>query len=73
LEETAKQAEKALEELKQRTTDINRERKNSQVGFMLISRATLVFISVVIQDTNRKPVDIAGEKVDRVDIKHPPD
>ncbi|KAG1783683.1 breast carcinoma amplified sequence 2 [Suillus placidus] len=30
LEATAKQAEAALEELKQRTTDVNRERKNSQ-------------------------------------------
>ncbi|OAX44862.1 breast carcinoma amplified sequence 2, partial [Rhizopogon vinicolor AM-OR11-026] len=39
LEETAKQAEKALEELKQRTTDINRERKNSQtrIGNQLTS------------------------------------
>ncbi|KAG2350643.1 breast carcinoma amplified sequence 2, partial [Suillus weaverae] len=33
LEATAKQAEAALEELKQRTTDVNRERKNSQTRF----------------------------------------
>lgn len=31
LEETAKQSERALEELKQLTTEVNRERKNSQV------------------------------------------
>ncbi|KAG2149739.1 breast carcinoma amplified sequence 2 [Suillus cothurnatus] len=39
LEATAKQAETALEELKQRTTDINRERKNSQtrIGNQLTS------------------------------------
>jgi len=40
LEETAKQAEKALEELKQRTTDINRERKNFQVGLVFIIGAS---------------------------------
>ncbi|KAH7883817.1 breast carcinoma amplified sequence 2 [Phlebopus sp. FC_14] len=33
LEETAKQVEKALEELKQLTTDLNRERKNSQTRY----------------------------------------
>ncbi|KAG2044269.1 breast carcinoma amplified sequence 2 [Suillus americanus] len=39
LEATAKQAEAALEELKQRTTDVNRERKNSQtrIGNQLTS------------------------------------
>ncbi|KAG0703116.1 breast carcinoma amplified sequence 2 [Suillus ampliporus] len=39
LEATAKQAEQALEELKQSTTDINRERKNSQtrIGNQLTS------------------------------------
>lgn len=31
LEETTKGVEKALEELKDRTTDVNRERKQSQV------------------------------------------
>lgn len=31
LEETAKQSEGALEELKQLTTELNRERQNSQV------------------------------------------
>lgn len=33
LEESAKQAERALEELKERTTDLNRERKNSQTRY----------------------------------------
>lgn len=32
MEETAKQAEKALEDLKQLTVDVNRERKNSQAS-----------------------------------------
>ena len=32
LESTAKQAEKALEDLKQLTVEVNRERKNAQVG-----------------------------------------
>ena len=32
LEETAKQSEKALEDLKQLTVDVNRERKNTQVS-----------------------------------------
>jgi len=32
MEETAKQTEKALEDLKQLTVDVNRERKNSQVS-----------------------------------------
>lgn len=32
LEETAKQSETALEEMKQLTTEVNRERKNSQVS-----------------------------------------
>ena len=34
MEEAAKQYEKALEELKQLTVDVNRERKNSQVSVM---------------------------------------
>lgn len=34
MEETAKQYEKALEELKQLTVDVNRERKNSQVSVL---------------------------------------
>jgi hypothetical protein len=72
LEETAKQAEKALEELKQRTTDINRERKNSQVGLVFID-STLIFTFVATQDTDWEPVDIVREKMDRVDFKHPPD
>lgn len=33
LEETAKQAERSLEELKERTTELNRERKNSQTQY----------------------------------------
>ncbi|KIJ68651.1 hypothetical protein HYDPIDRAFT_82505 [Hydnomerulius pinastri MD-312] len=33
LEESAKQSEKALEDLKQLTTDLNRERKNSQTRY----------------------------------------
>ncbi|KIM67078.1 hypothetical protein SCLCIDRAFT_1210555 [Scleroderma citrinum Foug A] len=33
LEEAAKQAERALEELKERTTELNRERKNSQTRY----------------------------------------
>ncbi|KIJ08755.1 hypothetical protein PAXINDRAFT_18124 [Paxillus involutus ATCC 200175] len=33
LEETAKQSEKALEEMKQLTTDLNRDRKNSQTRY----------------------------------------
>ncbi|KAG9314574.1 breast carcinoma amplified sequence 2 [Chiua virens] len=33
LEETAKQSEKALEELKELTTELNRERKNSQTHY----------------------------------------
>ncbi|KAF9229561.1 breast carcinoma amplified sequence 2 [Gyrodon lividus] len=42
LEETAKQSEKALEELKQLTTELNRERKNSQsrYGVQLTSLET---------------------------------
>lgn len=38
LEETAKQSERALEELKELTTELNRERKNSQVRPMEIPR-----------------------------------
>ena len=34
MEEVAKQYEKALEELKQLTVDVNRERKNFQVSVM---------------------------------------
>jgi hypothetical protein len=70
LEATAKQAETALEELKQRTTDVNRERKNSQVCFVLIRRAVY---SYLFEDTNWKPVDIVGEQMDGVDIEHPSD
>jgi hypothetical protein len=70
LEATAKQAETALEELKQRTTDVNRERKNSQVCFVLIKRAVC---SYLFKDTNWKPVDIIGEQMDRIDIEHPSD
>jgi hypothetical protein len=70
LEATAKQAETALEELKQRTTDINRERKNSQVCFVLIRRAVY---SYLFEDANWKPVDILGEQMDGVDIEHPSD
>ncbi|KAI6159623.1 breast carcinoma amplified sequence 2, partial [Pisolithus thermaeus] len=33
LEEAAKQAEKALEELKEKTVELNRERKNTQTGY----------------------------------------
>lgn len=40
LEETAKQAEGALEGLKQLTTELNRERKNSQVTLDGLSAET---------------------------------
>jgi hypothetical protein len=38
LESTAKQTEKALEDLKQLTVEVNRERKNSQVSGIATSR-----------------------------------
>lgn len=36
LESTAKQAEKALEDLKQLTVEVNRERKNTQVSKLVL-------------------------------------
>jgi pre-mRNA-splicing factor SPF27 len=41
LEETAKGFEKALEELKNRTTDVNRERKQTQVRMSLFQSCLL--------------------------------
>ena len=38
LESTAKQAEKALEDLKQLTVEVNRERKNAQVSKVVVHR-----------------------------------
>jgi pre-mRNA-splicing factor SPF27 len=53
MEETAKQVEKALEDLKQLTVDVNRERKNSQtqIGAQLTSLETrwTELISSVLQ------------------------
>lgn len=48
LDSTAKQAEKALEDLKQLTIEVNRERKNTQVCRHLstfLSRQVLIVIS----------------------------
>lgn len=40
MEETAKQYEKALEDLKQLTEDVNRDRKNTQVNIIAMRKPT---------------------------------
>jgi Breast carcinoma amplified sequence 2 (BCAS2) len=63
LEADTKKAESLLEELKEQTTSLNRERKNSQVnrlgGQFDVSDAKR-FV-----DKSRGPVNVIGESVDR--------
>jgi len=70
LEEAAKQAERALEELKEGTTELNRERKTSQVVsrlFAILSTANL------LADPIRHAVDCVGNKMDGVAIQYSTD
>lgn len=70
LEEAAKQAERALEELKERTTELNRERKNSQVVSRLL---TILSTADLLADPIRHAVDCAGNKMDGVVIQYSTD
>jgi hypothetical protein len=68
LESTAKQAEKALEDLKQLTVEVNRERKNAQVSLSLCTDLWLD-IESTNTDANWKPAYIVGDTMDRIDFE----
>jgi hypothetical protein len=61
LEADSKRAEKILEELKEQTTALNRERKNSQVCGM---HALVCPLLTLPEDTCWRAVDIVGESMD---------
>ncbi|KAG1723063.1 breast carcinoma amplified sequence 2 [Suillus occidentalis] len=64
LEATAKQAETTLEELKQRYTDVNRERKNSQWTELITSNLQIEMANVVldagVDRLNKKEAELAS-------------
>jgi pre-mRNA-splicing factor SPF27 len=68
LEETAKQSEKALEELKQLTVDINRERKNNQVSRVQPLSAQCL---TAFTDTLRSSAHFFRDTVDRAHLECP--
>ena len=72
-ESTASNIEKALEELNNLTTEVNRDRKNFQV--CAVSRIALGSRNthVVATDADRSPVNLIGDTMDRADIQHSAD
>lgn len=71
LEATAKHTEKALEESKELTVEINRDRKNMQVCLEteLVSKCCLICMSGTVW----KAADCLGDSVDRTHIQCPSD
>ena len=61
LEADAKKAEKILEELKEQTTALNRDRKKSQVCGLYVFVCPLLTLP---EDASWRPVDIVGESMD---------
>lgn len=72
LEATTKQVEKASEDLKQLTVDVNRERKNDQVrASAIVSNGTPLMLDAI--GTTWKAVDLARDAVDGAYLEHPSD
>lgn len=61
LEADAKKAEKILEEMKEQTTALNRDRKNSQVCGL---HALVCPLLTAHEDASWRAVDIVGESMD---------
>lgn len=72
MEETAKQFEKALEDLKQLTVDVNRERKNAQVSRVPPLPAANDLTSS-FADKFRNSTYFVGDAVDRAHLQCPAD
>ena len=67
LETTAKNAEKALEELKEQITGVNRERKNTQVRLLL--RVLCTTNSPTLTDQAWGADNILGASLRRADLE----
>jgi hypothetical protein len=63
------QAEKALEELKQQTVEVNRERKNQQAS---LSSASFLYVDPTT-DQDRHTVEHARKAMDRTHLECSPD
>lgn len=68
LEANTTQMEKAVEDLQQLTTDVNRERKKMQVGTTTLAHLLVVYAGFYL-DWTWSPVDFAGNPVDRIDFQ----
>lgn len=68
MEETAKQSEKALEELNQLTVDVNRERKNSQVSSLHVSLVIIHYLIPTFIDCYRGATHGTRDTVDRANF-----
>ena len=71
-EATAQNIEKALEELKNLTTEVNRDRKNYQVR-VLMNRCGCTTYRCLSADASRDAADLAGDAVDRTYLQYSAD
>lgn len=73
-EATVNQAEKALEELKDMTVEVNRQRKNDQVRFFKSSYhvQSSITITKTLTGSTWKAIDYTGDTLDRTYFKCPP-
>lgn len=67
-EATAKNIEKALEDLNKLMTEVNRDRKNSQVRVSSMLTGSLRNSSPNVTDTDRKPTYVTRNAMDRADF-----
>ena len=72
-EATAKNIEQTLEELKNLTTEVNRDRKNYQVSERPRSTLCAPGLTPMSTDASRNTADLAGNTVDGVDFQYTPD
>ena len=72
-EATAQNIEKALEDLKNLTTEVNRDRKNYQVSVMWWDRRAHPTYRRLCTDAAWDAADFSGDTLDGVNIEHPPD
>ena len=70
LEANSKQLEKAVEDLAQMTTDLNRDRKNTQVRGLCSDRRTMADRRMT--DYVWSATDRFGDKMDRTHLERPP-
>ena len=73
LEATAKQTEKALEELKDMTVEVNRQRKNDQVRILEALATKKKITSMTITGSTWKATDYFRDPLDRTYFKCPSD